>query len=137
MGFSLAQAGGRCACSQSGRRLTAPSPRAMLGGMFDTAAETYDRHIGRYSSALARELIAAAGVQGGPALDVGCGPGGLTAELLKVADRVCAIDPSRPFAEACAERHPQADVRVGSAESLPFADGAFAFTLAQLVVNFL
>ena len=107
---------------------------------FQTPAEAYDRHIGRYGPALARALIETAGVRpGGRALDVGCGPGALTTELVSVlgAERVTAVDPSAGFAEACRARLPGVDVRVGSAEALPFEDGAFDHALAQLVVNFM
>jgi SAM-dependent methyltransferase len=85
-------------------------------------------------------LIAAAGLRPGDrALDVGCGPGALTGELAAVlgADHVAAIDPSEPFAAACAARHPGVRVEVGAAEALPFPDGAFDAALAQLVVNFM
>jgi SAM-dependent methyltransferase len=107
--------------------------------MFDTPAEAYDRYIGRYSGELAAGLIEFAGVSGGRALDVGCGPGALTAAL---AERlgpgaVAAIEPSEPFAEACRRRVPGADVRTGAAEALPFEDGAFDAVLSQLVVNFM
>ncbi len=107
---------------------------------FRTSAEAYDRHIGRYGPALARALVEAAHVSAGQrALDVGCGPGALTAALSEVlgTDQVSAIDPSEPFAEACARRLPGVDVRIGSAEALPFADHSFDVTLAQLVVNFM
>jgi SAM-dependent methyltransferase len=104
------------------------------------ATEAYDRLVGRYSPALARELIRFAGVGPGMrALDVGCGPGALTAEL---AERlgpagVAAVDPSEPFAAACRSRVPGADVRVAGGEALPFEDDAFDATLSQLVVNFM
>jgi SAM-dependent methyltransferase len=104
------------------------------------AAAAYDRHIGRYGPALARELIAAAGVRSGErAVDVGCGPGTLTAELAAVlgAESVAAVDPSKPFADACRRRVPGVQVEVGAAEALPFADTAFDHALAQLVVNFM
>ncbi|HEX2175276.1 MAG TPA: methyltransferase domain-containing protein [Nocardioidaceae bacterium] len=107
---------------------------------FQTSAEAYDRHIGRYGPALARALIDAANVSAGQrALDIGCGPGALTAALCEVLgpDHVTAIDPSEPFVEACVRRRPGVDVRLGSAESLPFADHSFDVTLAQLVVNFM
>ena len=111
-----------------------------MSGMFEVATEAYDRLVGRYSPALARELIRFAGVgQGMRALDVGCGPGALTAEL---AERlgpagVAAVDPSEPFAAACRSRVPGADVRVAGGEALPFEDDAFDATLSQLVVNFM
>jgi SAM-dependent methyltransferase len=100
------------------------------------AAEVYDRHIGRYSPGLAHAL--AAGVHG-RALDVGCGPGGLTSELVRLlgTGAVSACDPSPPFVAACRARHPGVRVELAAAESLPFADAEFDFAFAQLVVNFM
>lgn len=110
-----------------------------MNDQFSLAAG-YDRFVGRYSRALGRGVCAAAGVRAGQtAVDVGCGPGGLTAELVAVlgADHVAAVDPSAPFAAACADRNPGVRVEVAPAETLPFADGEFDHALAQLVVNFL
>jgi SAM-dependent methyltransferase len=107
---------------------------------FSVPADAYDRFIGRYGGALARALIAAAGVKPGDrALDVGCGPGGLTTELVALlgAGRVAAVDPSPSFAATCAARLPGAGVREASAEALPFAAATFDRVLAQLVINFL
>jgi SAM-dependent methyltransferase len=107
---------------------------------FRTPAEAYDRHIGRYGAELGRALIAAAGVEPGQrALDVGCGPGALTGELVALlgADRIAAADPSEPFAAACRERHPGVRVEVAPAEALPFEDAVFDVALSQLVVNFM
>jgi SAM-dependent methyltransferase len=108
---------------------------------FNVPAESYDNFIGRYSPALARALAAAADVAPGDrALDVGCGPGALATELMALVGaggHVAAVDPSASFARARAARLPGADVRVASAEALPFADGTFDRVLAQLVVNFL
>ena len=72
-------------------------------------------------------------------LDVGCGPGALTAELavLVGAGSVAAVEPSDTFAAACRERVPGARVVLAPAEALPFADGTFDGALAQLVVNFM
>jgi len=71
------------------------------------------------------------------ALDVGCGPGALAVELagLLGAENVAALDPSDRFVEACRERVPGADVRLGTAEEMPFEDGRFDAVLAQLVVD--
>jgi len=107
---------------------------------FRTPAEAYDRHIGRYSPELARALIGAARVRPGErVLDVGCGPGALTSELVTVlgSERVAAVDPSPPFVEACRGRLPGVDVQEASAEALPFPDASFDRTLSQLVVNFM
>lgn len=107
---------------------------------FDVAAEAYDRFMGRFSQPLAPQLADFAGVAAGQrALDVGCGPGALTGELVARlgAGNVAAADPSPPFAAATRERHPGADVRHAPAEALPFDDDAFDVTLAQLVVPFM
>lgn len=98
----------------------------------------YDRHVGRYGRALANGLIKLAGISPGDrVLDVGCGTGQLTAELAKVVggENVAALDPSETVLAVCRSRVPAADVRVASAESLPFADADFDAVLAQLVVN--
>jgi ubiquinone/menaquinone biosynthesis C-methylase UbiE len=103
-----------------------------------SAAEAYDRHVGRYGSQLAAGLTAAAGVRRGRrVLDVGCGPGHLTAVLAQLvgAENVAAVDPSEPFVAACRARVPRADVRVGVGERLPFGDDTFDIVLAQLVVQ--
>ena len=107
---------------------------------FVAPAEHYDRFMGRYAPTLAVAFCDATGVAAGMrALDVGCGPGGLTHELVERtgAERVAAIDPAPQFAEACRERHPGADVRVGPAEELPWDDGSFDAALAQLVLAFM
>jgi len=104
-----------------------------------TATEAYDRHVGRYSRQLGRKLMAAADVRPGQsALDIGCGPGALTVELVAVlgAQNVAAAEPSEPFAQACAQRT-GADVKIAAAEALPFADNTFDVTLSQLVLNFM
>jgi SAM-dependent methyltransferase len=107
---------------------------------FDVAAEAYDRFMGRYSRLLSPQFADLAGVAPGRrVLDVGCGPGALTAELVARLgpDVVAAVDPSAPFVEAVRVRHPGVDVRQAPAEVLPFADEAFDITLAQLVVHFM
>ena len=108
--------------------------------MFTVAADAYDRFMGRYSTPLA-PLMAdyARVVPGQRVVDVGCGPGALTTELVQRVgpDGVSAGDPSEPFVAAAKERHPGVDVRLASAEQLPFADDAFDGSLAQLVVHFM
>lgn len=107
---------------------------------FNVAPEAYDRFMGRYSSLLAPQLADFAGVHDGQrVVDVGCGPGALTAELVRRvgADAVAAVDPSPPFVEATRTRYPGVDVRLAPAEELPFADRGFDAALAQLVVHFM
>jgi cyclopropane fatty-acyl-phospholipid synthase-like methyltransferase len=82
---------------------------------FRASADAYDRHVGRYGAALASAVMDFAGVEPGMrALDVGCGPGALTAVLaghLGTAS-VAAADPSEPFADACRARLPGVEVVV-------------------------
>ena len=107
---------------------------------FDVAADAYDSFMGRYSSRLAPQMADLARVEPGQrVVDVGCGPGALTAELVARlgADGVAAIDPSASFVAAARERHPGVDVRLAAAEELPFADDSFDAALAQLVVHFM
>ena len=106
---------------------------------FRVAGSAYDRFMGRYSRPLAATFADAVGIAGGQrVLDVGCGPGALTEELVRRvgASGVSAVDPSEPFVEECALRNPGVDVRLGKAEELPFADGAFDAVVAQLVLHF-
>lgn len=107
---------------------------------FAAPAEQYDRFMGRYAPSLAAALIDAAEVTSGQRVcDVGCGPGGLTRELVARvgAANVAAIDPAPQFAAACRERNPGADVREGMAEQLPWATGEFDSTLSSLVIGFM
>ncbi|HET8777343.1 MAG TPA: methyltransferase domain-containing protein [Candidatus Limnocylindria bacterium] len=105
---------------------------------FNVAADAYDRFMGRYSRHLAPQMADLGDAEAGQrVLDVGCGPGALTSELVARvgAASVAAVDPSPPFVEAARERHPGVDVRQASADALPFDDGAFDAALAQLVVH--
>ena len=107
---------------------------------FNVGADAYLRFMGRYSEQLATQFADLTGVGPGQRLlDVGCGPGALTAELADRAgaEAVSAVEPSGSFAAAVRERLPGVDIRVGQAEELPFADGTFDAALAQLVVHFM
>jgi SAM-dependent methyltransferase len=107
---------------------------------FTVGADAYDRFMGRYSVPLAPQFADFATVVAGQrALDVGCGPGALTAELVTRLGpaAVSAVDPSEPFVAAARERHPGVTVQRAAAEQLPFEDQAFDAALAQLVVHFM
>ena len=107
---------------------------------FAVAADAYDRFMGRYSVPLAPALADFAAVAPGQrVLDVGCGPGALTGELVARlgAAAVTAVDPSEPFVAAARERHPGVTVERAAAEQLPFADDGFDAALAELVVHFM
>ena len=107
---------------------------------FEVAADAYGRFMGRYSAPLAVAFTGVAGIHRGQrALDVGCGPGALTAELVSLlgSEAVCAVDPSKSFVAAARDRLPGVDVRESGAEQIPFPDGAFDAALAQLSVHFM
>jgi SAM-dependent methyltransferase len=108
---------------------------------FDVSADAYTRFMGRYSEPLAVGFAGLAAVcPRQRVLDVGCGPGALTAELIRRAGdpaAVAAVDPSESFVASVRARCPGADVRSAAAERLPFGDGGFDVTLAQLVVHFM
>lgn len=96
--------------------------------------------MGRWSQPLAPLLVEFAGIDAGHrVLDVGCGPGALTSELVARLgpSAVAAVDPSASFVTAAQERNPGVEVRLAAAERLPFGDGTFDATLAQLVVHFM
>ena len=107
---------------------------------FAVAADAYDRFMGRYSALLAAQMADFAGVGSGQrVLDVGCGPGALTGELVERvgASSVVAVEPSEPFVAAARERFPEVVVQQASAEELPFGNDEFDAALAQLVVHFM
>jgi SAM-dependent methyltransferase len=107
---------------------------------FTVGADAYDRFMGRYSVPLAPRLAEFATITVGQrVLDVGCGPGALTAELVRRLgpDAVSAVDPSEPFVAATQERYPGVSVQRAAADHLPFGDQEFDAALAQLVVHFM
>jgi SAM-dependent methyltransferase len=104
----------------------------------EAAGHPYDRHVGRYGPQLADGLIRSAGLSDARrVVDVGCGTGQLTAKLAEALgpEGVAGVDPNESVVAVARARVPGADVRVGSAERLPFADRSFDAALAQLVVN--
>ncbi len=101
---------------------------------FNVSADAYARFMGRYSEPLAVQFATVAQVRAGQrALDVGCGPGALTAQLVQRLGTaaVSAIDPSASFVAAIRARFPGIDVRSGIAEQLPFPDAGFDVALAH------
>ena len=107
---------------------------------FEVGADAYGRFMGRFSNPLAVAFVQLAGLKpGATAVDVGCGTGALTAELVSLlgAGAVSAVDPSQPFVEAMRSRFPDVDVQHSTAEQLPYPDENFDCALASLVVSFM
>lgn len=121
-------------------RRTAASDTYIRWVSFSVGADKYDRFIGRYSVPLAPRFAEFAGVAAGQrVLDVGCGPGALTSELVRRlgADAVWAVDPSERFVATARARLAGVQVQRAAAEKLPFEDRVFDTALAQLVVHFM
>jgi len=103
-------------------------------------ADAYGRFMGRWSEPLSPMFADFAALPPEPrVLEVGCGTGVLTAELVRRygAGSVTAIDPSPPFVEAARRRNPGVDIREGAAEALPYPGSGFDAAVCQLVVHFM
>jgi SAM-dependent methyltransferase len=69
-------------------------------------------------------------------LEVGCGGGLLLRDALATGARVTGIDHSEEMVALAAERAPGADIQLGRAESLPFADETFTAVAMSVVFLF-
>lgn len=116
-------------------------PKGPQDPMF-SAAESYERFMGKWSRDMAPLLVRFAGVKDGDAvLDIGSGTGALSAALAAAApaSRIVGIDPAAPYVAFAQSRHGGANVtfEVGDAQQMRFADRTFDRTLSLLVVNFI
>lgn len=95
-------------------------PRAATG--FASQVEAYERGRPGYAA----EAVAAIGVRPEwTVLDLAAGTGKLTRDLVGLAARVVAVDPSEPMLAELRRRLPAAEALVGTAEAIPAPDGAF------------
>jgi SAM-dependent methyltransferase len=79
-------------------------------------------------------LAAFIGRGGGEALDVGCGEGRVSRELVALGFQVTATDPVRELVEAAAQAKSAHDYAVARAAGLPFGDGCFDLVVAYNVL---
>jgi ubiquinone/menaquinone biosynthesis C-methylase UbiE len=108
-------------------------------GHFDAVAARYDRLRAPTEVTPVHELLVREGeLAGRRVLDIGCGTG-IHAALLaeRFGCEVAGIDASAKMVEQAREKLPDADVRQGLAEKLPFTDGSFDASLMMLVVHHL
>jgi ubiquinone/menaquinone biosynthesis C-methylase UbiE len=104
--------------------------------------EIYERLMGRWSRLVGKTFLAWLDAPKNLQwLDVGCGNGAFTEELIAqcAPATVVAIDPSDDQL-AYARKLPGAkiaDFRVGDAQDLPFADASFDVAIMALVISFL
>jgi SAM-dependent methyltransferase len=89
--------------------------------------EYYAKDIGKGSLPWHMKVIAQrlGNLDGKKVLDVACGSGDWLADLAGRGAEVAGIDISSRALGACRARLPDADIREGVAESLPFVDGYF------------
>lgn len=115
-------------------------PHGPLGpGRVAQTATGYDFFMGRYSRPLAEIIATRARLSSNDrVLDVGSGPGAMTAAALRHVDpgNCWACDPSPDFVRENARLNPGANVRQGRAESLPYPDQSFEQVFASLVLHF-
>lgn len=104
---------------------------------FQASGDAYDQFMGRYATQLAPLFADFAGITSGTTfLDVGCGPGALTAEAVRRGARASAADPSPGFVQEFRARHPGVTIAQAPVENLPFPDDTFEVAAAQLVFHF-
>jgi len=105
-------------------------------------ASSYERFMGRWSRALAHELVTRLDVAEGAAwLEIGCGTGALTTAICELGapGRVVACDMASDYVDYCREnlRFPALEVVPVSPGSLPEHAGGFDAVVSSLVLNFL
>lgn len=85
-----------------------------------------------------RAIFDALALQAGERLlDVGCGGGLLLREALKQGVSATGLDHSEEMVSLARDRAPGAEVLLGSAERLPFADHSFTAVTMSIVLMFL
>ena len=103
-------------------------------------AQAYERNMGPWSKRLAPLFVQFVGIESGDrVLDVRCGTGSLTWEIVKTtaASKIVGIDPSKPFLDYALSHYsdPRLTFDLGDAQKLTYADASFDRCLSMLVMR--
>jgi SAM-dependent methyltransferase len=92
---------------------------------------------GGFAAPAWRAVVEATGIgPGSRVLDVGCGSGEFLAYLGGLGAKAAGIDPAPGMVDLARSRVPAVDVRLGSAENLPWPDGRFDVVTAFNALQF-
>jgi SAM-dependent methyltransferase len=102
---------------------------------WEQRAAAYDRHFSALTGRLVEPLLDAAAVKDGHAvLDIGCGPGHLTAACAARGAAVIGVDISAAMVRLAAERHPGIRFEQADAQRLPFDDASMDAVVGNFVI---
>ena len=103
----------------------------MMG--YEFSADAYERSRPDYPEPAIRYLVQALEIGSDSAiLDLAAGTGKLTRRLVPVAGVVFAVEPDRAMRDVLSEQVPEAEIREGTAESIPLSDESVeSVTVAQ------
>jgi ubiquinone/menaquinone biosynthesis C-methylase UbiE len=112
--------------------------KAFESGAWDGRARTYDLVIGAVTARVGEVLLDAVGAGAGTRLlDVGCGPGTITAAAAARGAHAVGVDLAGGMLALGRERHPALELVEGDAEELPFGDASFDAVVGGFVLNHL
>ena len=110
--------------------------KAFESGAWNGRASTYDRVIGAVTARVGEVLLDAVGAgRGTRLLDVGCGPGTITAAAAARGARAVGVDLAGGMLAVGRERHPGLQLVEGDAERLPFPDATFDAVVGGFILN--
>jgi SAM-dependent methyltransferase len=96
------------------------------GRLFDGVADDYDRFRPSYPPSLIDEACSIGGLEAGSrVLEIGCGTGKLTADLVARGLAVDAVDPGPRLVDIARRRNPRVRFHVAAFEDVELAPGAF------------